>query len=66
LTEEYMQRDSINHNHKGLLCTTAEIYKETGNEGLAAPYEQTLKELDPNYKCGLIAKVSGFEREAFA
>ena len=37
--------------------TLAEIYKKTGNEGLAAPYEQTLRELDPNYECGLIPKV---------
>jgi tetratricopeptide (TPR) repeat protein len=63
LTEEHLQR---NPNHKGLLCTTLEIYKETGYEDLALEYEQTLVKLDPNYQCGLIETISGIETESFA
>ena len=63
LTEEYLKR---NPEHKGLLCTTVEIYNETGNEGYASYYNEQLTKLDPNYECGLIAKVSEIEMEAFA
>ena len=44
--------------HKGLLCLTAEIYKETGPEGLASHYEEMLLKEDQNYECKLIQKVS--------
>ena len=61
LTEEYLKK---NPEHKGLLCTTVEIYNETGYEAIASYYKEQLTKLDPNYECGLIAKVSEFEKEA--
>jgi hypothetical protein len=33
---------------------------------IARHYKEQLTKLDPNYKCGLIAKISEFEKEAFA
>jgi hypothetical protein len=39
LTEEILERYP---KHRGLLCLTAEIYKETGIEGLASYYEDRL------------------------
>ncbi|HSA74986.1 MAG TPA: tetratricopeptide repeat protein, partial [Candidatus Nitrosocosmicus sp.] len=63
LTDEYLK---INPQHKGLLCTTVEVYKQTGYEGIANQYQEQLSKLDPNYECRLIEKVSLIEREAFA
>ena len=63
ITEQFLKK---NPEHKGLLCTTAEIYNETENEAYARPYKDHLTKLDPNYKCGLIPKVSEIEKEAFA
>ena len=37
ITEEFL---NINPKHKGLLCTTVEIYKQTGYEGIANRYQQ--------------------------
>lgn len=51
-------------NHKGLLCITAEIYKETGLEGLANHYEERLFKQDQDYECTLIQKES-IEEAAF-
>ena len=62
-TDQYLKK---NPEHKGLLCTTAEIYNETENEAYAHYYKDRLTKLDPNYKCGLIAKVNEIEKEAFA
>jgi tetratricopeptide (TPR) repeat protein len=62
LTEQYLENNPY---HKGLLCTTAEIYKETGNIGPEKIYSDQLTKLDPNYKCGLIEKSSELEK-AFA
>ncbi len=55
LTEENLEKYP---KHKGLLCLTAEIYKETGLEGLASHYEEMLLKEDQNYECKLIQKVS--------
>ena len=55
-----------NPEHKGLLCTTVEVYKQTGYEGIANQYQEQLSKLDPNYQCRLIEKVSQIESEAFA
>ena len=63
LTDHFLKK---NPEHKGLLCTTAEIYNETENEAYAHYYKDRLTKLDPNYKCGLIAKVNEIEKEAFA
>jgi tetratricopeptide (TPR) repeat protein len=63
LTEEYLKKRP---EHKGLLCTTVRIYNETGYEGIANQFKEQLTKLDPHYKCGLIAKVSEIEKEAFA
>jgi tetratricopeptide (TPR) repeat protein len=63
ITDQYLKK---NPEHKGLLCTTAEIYNETGYEEIALHYKDQLTKLDPNYKCGLIAKVSEIEKESFA
>ena len=63
LTEEYLKKSP---EHKGLLCTTVEIYNETGYEGVASHYKEQLTKLDPNYKCGLISKISEIEKEPFA
>ena len=38
LTEEYLKK---NPEHKGLLCTTVEIYNETGYEGIASHYNSS-------------------------
>jgi tetratricopeptide (TPR) repeat protein len=63
LTEEYLKKRP---EHKGLLCATVRIYNETGYEGIANQFKEQLTKLDPHYKCGLIAKVSEIEKEAFA
>lgn len=55
LTEENLEKYP---KHKGLLCLTAEIYKEEGLEGLANHYEERLLQEDQNYECKLIQKVS--------
>ena len=55
LTEENLKKHPT---HKGLLCLTADIYKETGLEGLASHYEEMLLKEDQNYECKLIQKVS--------
>jgi Tfp pilus assembly protein PilF len=51
LTETYLETYPL---HRGLLCTTAEIYRETGNEKIAETFQEQLKKLSPNYQCGLI------------
>ena len=55
LTEENLKKYP---KHEGLLCLTADIYKETGLEGLANHYEERLLKEDQNYECKLIQKVS--------
>ena len=55
LTEENLEKYP---EHKGLLCLTADIYKETGLEGLASHYEEMLLKEDQSYECKLIQKVS--------
>ena len=62
LTEPYLEK---NPEHKGLLCVTAEIYKETGYKDIGSHYKEQLAKLDPNYNCGLIEKSSELEK-AFA
>ena len=59
LTGQFLQE---NPEHKGLLCITSEIYKETGNGGYGSYYGEQLAKLDPNYKCGLIEKSSEIEK----
>ena len=54
LTMKYLGN---NPQHKGLLCIAATIYNETGFIGAAIDYEQKVKKLDPNYKCGLIQRI---------
>jgi tetratricopeptide (TPR) repeat protein len=63
LIEKYLKKTP---EHKGLLCTIAEIYNETGYQDIANHYKDHLLKLDANYKYGLIAKVSEIEKEAFA
>jgi hypothetical protein len=47
-------------------CPFQSIYNETGYVEFAHHYKDQLTKLDPNYECGLIAKVSEIEKEAFA
>ena len=63
ITEEYLK---TNPQNEGLLCTTVEVYKQTGYEGIANQYQEKLSKLDPNYQCRLIEKVSQIESESFA
>jgi tetratricopeptide (TPR) repeat protein len=63
LAEEYLTKYP---KHKGLLCTTAELYNQTGYEGVALHYKEQVTKVDPYYECGLIVKVGGIEKEAFA
>jgi tetratricopeptide (TPR) repeat protein len=55
LTQENLEKYP---KHKGLLCLTAEIYRETGIEGYASHYEERLFKEDQDYECKLIQKVS--------
>lgn len=50
--------------HKGLLCLTAEIYKQVGLQGLASRYEDQLLHLDKNYTCRLI-QIPSIDQVAF-
>jgi Tfp pilus assembly protein PilF len=44
LTETYLETYPL---HRGLLCTTAEIFRETGNEEIAETFQEQLKKLAP-------------------
>ena len=60
LIEDYLKRSP---GHRGPLCTTAEIYNETGYVEIARHYKE---QLGPYYNCGLIEEFSRIEKEAFA
>ena len=60
LAEQYLEE---NTNNKGLLCVLKNAYEKSDNLSLAEFYEETLLELDPNYKCELI-KLLSIEDEA--
>ena len=55
LTEENLKKYP---KHRGLLCLTAEIYKETRPQGIASYYEERLLVENRNYECKLVQKVT--------
>jgi Tfp pilus assembly protein PilF len=47
ILKEYLK---TNHEHKGLICTTVEVYKQTGDEQTANQYQQQLSTSELKFK----------------